>query len=76
MVLSDPDSDEDDEEQRRRSSDSDEEDLASLPRIHQQPDQTPATASGAASCLRSSAAEDMDVSSTDGLFLCHIVFSL
>lgn len=67
MVVSDPDSedDEDDDREKRHSSDSDEDDLASLPRIHQQPETT--------SVLKAAAAEDMDVSSTDGIYLYFII---
>jgi hypothetical protein len=62
MVVSDPDSeeDEDDDQEKRHSSDS-EDDLASLPRIRQLPETT--------NVSKAAAAEDMDVSSTDGINL-------
>jgi len=51
------DADSDDEDERQHSSGSDEEDLDSMPRIHQLPESDdPAK----------SAVEDMDVSSADG----------
>jgi hypothetical protein len=63
MVVSDPDSEEedDDDQEKQHTSDSEEDELASLPRIHQLPEAT--------SVPKPATTEDMDVSSADGIEL-------
>ena len=59
MVVSDPDSEDDDDDvEKRHSSDSDEDELLSLPRIHQLPETTAGS--------RPINMEDMDVTPADG----------